>query len=121
MKSIYFMDFIKDNFKDVYALEKVFIKNRQRKRKKYDLENYKNIFEMLYLENIYDLKDIFTKYVIWSDSYMELGFSNTDDIEKIHRKWQNLVKEFQNCDDDILFEKVYHPLQIKFEGEQNGF
>jgi len=122
MKPLYFMDFIKDNFKNVDALEKVFIKIRQRKRKKYDPENYKNIFEMLYLENINNLKDIFTTYIVWSDSYIELGFSNSTTVSQIHYRWYNIAKEFQNNDEKILFEKVeYFPLQINFEGEQNGF
>ena len=118
MKSIYFMDFIKDNFKDVYALEKVFIKNRQRKRLECNLKSNTNIFEMIYLENINNLKDIFTTYIVWSDSYIELGFSNTTDVSQIHYRWYNIAKEFRIHDEKILFEKAeYHPLQINFEGE----
>ena len=112
------MDFIKDNFEDLEALEKVFIKSRRRKRKKYDLENYRNIFEMLYLENNSDLKNIFDSYIFWSSSFRELGFSCSDDLKKIHCEWLNLVRRTKF----ILFQKVeYLPLQIKFEGEQNGF
>jgi len=122
MKPFYFMDFIKDNFKDLEALEKVFIKSRCRKRKKYDLENYRNIFEMLYLENNKDLKNIFDSYIFWSSSCRELGFSCSGDLKEIHQKWYNIVRKFQNSDKKILFEKIeYLPLQINFEGEQNGF
>ena len=123
MKSLYFMDFIKDNFEDLEALERVFIKSRRRKRKKYDLENYRNIFEMLYLENNgNNLRNIFDSYIFWSSSYGELGFSYLDDLKEIHHKWYNIVKKFQNNDGKILFEKIeYLPLQITFEGEQDGF
>jgi len=118
MNTIYFMDFIRDKFEDLQALERVFIKYRRQKRKKYDPENYKNIFEMIYLENINNLKNIFDSYIVWSDSYMELGFSDINDVSQIHYRWYNTIIRFQMDDGEILFEKAeYHPLQINFEGE----
>ena len=124
MKSIYFMDFIKDNFKDLQILEKVFTKNLYRRgysvgpNININKDNFKNVFEMVYKndKSIDKLSEVFSTYIVWSESYIELGFSTSIDLSKVHYEWQSIV--FTNVAEDILFEKVnYVPLQIKFEGD----
>jgi len=119
-QKIYFMDFIRDNFKDLKILEKIFIKNLYRRgyTPKAIIKDYKNVFEMIYLQDKQtdEFRNIFSAYVIWSESYNELGFLTSTNLSQVHYKWQSLIRE--NASEDILFEKVnYIPLQIKFEGE----
>ena len=119
-QKIYFMDFIKDNFKDLKILEEVFIKNLYRRGHILNtiIKDYKNVFELIYLQNkqTCDFRNIFSAYIVWSESYLALGYSGSSDISKIHYKWQTLVDTISK--NEIFFEKgEFFKLQINFEGE----
>jgi len=109
MHTIYFMDFINQNFQNPEVLRKIVLLRTESE----DL-SWKEIFEAC---NIQRLKRFFSETICWPDDYKILGFDNIQSLWDIHSEWREKIGKVLDNNGQIVFkkEKELERLKINFE------